>query len=87
MDASKRVITIDRHEWPLKSPAHHTEVKKAVSVAERERAALAAKGTRTGDVEVSASDDLVVISFEAERPKVSMRTRGIDTAATEATGV
>lgn len=69
MDAEHRVVTIDRHEWVLKSPAHHTEVDKAVKVAEHDRGRLATKGVRTGDVEISAHDDQVVISFEAERPK------------------
>lgn len=78
MDAEKRVITIDRHEWTLKSPAHHTEVDKACAVAEQERAQLAARGTRTGDVHVSAADDdELVISFEVERPKVAKR-RSVD---------
>ncbi|MHC3474659.1 hypothetical protein ACYF6T_39020 [Streptomyces sp. 7R007] len=69
MDAEKRVRTIDHHEWTLKSPAHHTEVEKAVAVAEQDRARLASKGVPTGDVEISAHDDLVLISFQAERPK------------------
>jgi hypothetical protein len=69
MDADKRVITIDRHEWTLKPPAHHTEVEKAVAVAEHERSTLAAKGVRAGDVHVHGDDTELVISFEAERPK------------------
>lgn len=69
MDADKRVITVDRHEWTLKSPAHHTEVQKAVTVAEHDRARLASKGVRTGDVHVHGDDTELVISFEAERPK------------------
>lgn len=69
MDADKRVITVDRHEWTLKSPAHHTEVEKAVAVAEHDRARLASKEVRTGDIEIAAHDDLLVISFEAERPR------------------
>jgi hypothetical protein len=75
MDADKRVITIDRHEWTLKSPAHHTEIEKAVAVAEHERATLAAKGTRAGDVHIHGDDTELVISFEAERPKVAKRRR------------
>jgi hypothetical protein len=79
MDADKRVITIDRHEWTLKSPAHHTEVEKACAVAEHERATLASKGVRTGDVHVSAAeDDELVISFEAERPKNPKRGRPVE---------
>ena len=84
MDAEKRVITFDRHEWTLKSPAHHTEVGKAVAVAEHDRAALAAKGIRTGDVEISASDDTVIIAFEAERPKVAKRGHGFAAEHSEA---
>ncbi|WP_155054551.1 hypothetical protein [Streptomyces blattellae] len=68
MDAEHRVITIDRVEWVLKSPAHYTEVEKAVAVAENRRAAAAARGTRTGDVFISAADDEVIVSFETERP-------------------
>jgi hypothetical protein len=73
MDADKRVITIDRHEWTLKQPAHHTEVAKAVAVAEHDRAALASKGVRVGDVHVHGDDTELVVSFEAERPKNPMR--------------
>lgn len=75
MDAEKRTVTIDRHEWTLKSPAHHTEVEKAVAVANQERAQLAAHGKRTGDVHISANDDEVIVSFEAERPKNGVRQR------------
>lgn len=82
MDAETRVITIDRHEWVLKSPAHHTEVEKAVAVAEHERSALAARQVRTGDVHLTASDDEVIVSFEAERPKNPKRGHGA--APTEA---
>lgn len=73
MDADKRIRTVDHHEWVLKSPAHHTELGKAVAVAEHDRAELAARGVRTGDVEVSSHDDQVVVSFQAERPKNSKR--------------
>jgi len=69
MDADHRVITIDRHEWVLKPPAHHTEVEKAIAVAESVRAGLASKSVRTGDVHIAGDDQEVVISFEAERPK------------------
>lgn len=76
MDAEKSVVTIDRHEWTLKSPAHYTEVEKTVAVANQERAQLASRGTRTGDVHVSAADDdEVIVSFEAERPKDPKRNR------------
>lgn len=74
MHASKRTVKIVRHEWTLPSPAHHTEVAKAVDAALREHQAVKHP---TSDVMVRAEDDLVVIGFEAEQPKVA--TRGGDT--------
>lgn len=78
MDAEKSVTTIDRHEWTLMSPAHHTEVEKAVAVAEHDRARLASRGVHTGDVHVHAADDRLVVSYEAARPKIHKRAvRGV----------
>ncbi|MET7776284.1 hypothetical protein ABZU94_10600 [Streptomyces mirabilis] len=74
MEANKRVVTTDRHEWTLTSPAHHTEVEKAVAVASGERAALASQGVRTGDVHIWSHDGLVIVSFDAERPKNPKRS-------------
>lgn len=82
MDAEKRVRTVDHHEWTLKSPAHHTEVEKAVAVAEHDRARLAARGVRTGDVHVHGDDTELVISFEAERPKNPKRSRDFTVSET-----
>ncbi|MFJ2004764.1 hypothetical protein [Streptomyces chartreusis] len=76
MQAEHRVVTYDRHEWVLKSPAHYTELEKAISVATTERAQRAARHERTGDVHVTASDDEVIVSFEAERPKNPKRGSG-----------
>lgn len=88
MDAEKRVRTVDHHEWTLKAPAHHTEVDKAVAVAEHERATLAAKGIRTGDVHVSGDGEQLLISFEAEQPKSPKRAvRGGSAEDLEAAGV
>ena len=69
MDAEKRIRTVDHHEWTLKQPAHHTEVEKAVAVAEHDRGRLASRGVRTGDVHIHGDDTELVISFEAEQPK------------------
>ncbi|MFF9097600.1 hypothetical protein ACF1AX_31320 [Streptomyces sp. NPDC014802] len=74
MEAEKRVVTVDRHEWTLKAPAHHTEVTKAVAVAEQDRARLASRGVRTGDVHVHAADDELIVAFEAERPRNPKRS-------------
>ena len=76
MDAEKRVINYDRHEWTLKTPAHHTEVEKAVAVAEHDRAQLASQGIRTSDILVHGDDTQLVISFEAERPRNPKRQPG-----------
>lgn len=69
MEADKRVITVDRHEWTLKCPAHHTEVEKTVAVAERERGQLSSRGICTGDVHVHGDGTDLIVSFEAERPR------------------
>lgn len=82
MNAQKRIVTTDRHEWSLPSPAHHTEVEKTMAAATQERAALASKGVRTGDVHVWSHDSTVIVAFEAERP--TNPKRGIDTAETTA---
>jgi hypothetical protein len=83
MDATKRIILVERHEWTLKQPAHHTEVEKAVAVAERERGHLAARGVQTGDVHIHGGDDELIVSFQAERPKNPKRPgyRGGDDVA------
>ncbi|MFJ9114450.1 hypothetical protein ACIRJO_02755 [Streptomyces sp. NPDC102394] len=82
MDADKRVITVDRHEWTLKQPAHHTEVEKTIAVAERERGQLATRGVRTGDVHVAGDGEQLLVSFEAERPRNPKRPgfRGVATS-------
>jgi len=69
MEAQKQIITIDRHVWTLSSPAHHTEVDKAMSVANQERQTLAASGTWAGDVYLSGDDQQVIVSFDARRPE------------------
>lgn len=84
MDAEKHIVTIERHVWTLKAPAHHTEVEKTVAVAEHDRARLASKGVRTGDVHVHGDDTELVISFEAERPKNPKRGRDFNIGRDEA---
>ncbi|MEU9208507.1 hypothetical protein AB0D27_11270 [Streptomyces sp. NPDC048415] len=81
MEAQKQIVTTDRHQWSLASPAHHTDVDKAMALADQERATLASKGVRTGDVHVWSLDNQVVISFEAERPKNPKRSADLPEAA------
>ncbi|WP_432169099.1 hypothetical protein [Streptomyces sp. 1222.5] len=81
MDAEHRVITIDRHVWTMKGPAHHTEVDKAMAVANQERHQLLSAGAWTGDVFVSGDDEHVIVSFDVRRPETEA---GTTTAATDA---
>lgn len=69
MQASRRLVRINRHEWALKSPAHHTEIAKAVAVAVHESEAL----ERGSDVQISARDEEVVVWFEAEQPPTAAK--------------
>jgi hypothetical protein len=73
MEAQKQIVTTDRHQWSLTSPAHHTEVEKAVAVANQERATVASEGVPTGDVHIWSHDGQVIVSFDAERPKSPKR--------------
>jgi hypothetical protein len=84
MDAEKHIITIDRHVWTLKGPAHHTEVDKAMSVASQERNQLAAGGVWVGDVYVSADDEHVIVTFDARRPDRTARAKDVTAKETEA---
>ncbi|MFI5973568.1 hypothetical protein [Streptomyces sp. NPDC051452] len=86
MGAEHHVITIDRHVWQMKGPAHHTEVDKAMAVANQQRSQLAAGGMWTGDVYVSADDEHVIVTFDARRAEADARTSAAptDTEATDA---
>ncbi|MGW1961763.1 hypothetical protein ACWCPD_15975 [Streptomyces sp. NPDC001935] len=85
MEADHHVIEIDRHVWTLKAPAHHTEVDKAMAVANQERSLLAAGGAWAGDVFLSGDDQHVVVSFDAQRPDKNETSKDTAAAATEAT--
>lgn len=78
MDAQKQVITLERHVWTMKSPAHHTEVEKAVAVANQERQRHAARGRTVGDVYLSVDDEHIVVSFDAKRPDNATRSTAPD---------
>lgn len=80
MHASKRIVTYDRHEWVLKSPAHHTELEKAVQSADAERVRMR-RDHQVGDIHITAAGDEVIVSFEAERRKAAHRGRSLATDA------
>jgi hypothetical protein len=69
MEASKRTVSVDRHEWVLASPAHYTEIEKAVAVAVNEQARAEDRGHQPTDIQVAAHDDEVIVYFEARRPQ------------------
>jgi hypothetical protein len=73
VDANKRTLRITRHEWTLPSPAHHTEVGKAVIAAEHEQEALRKRGLHPTDIVISSEDELVVIGFEVAQPEIAQR--------------
>lgn len=60
MQADERTRTTTRHEWVLATPAHHTEVAKALAVAERKRADQPGPAT---DIEFTHGDDEIVIGY------------------------
>lgn len=66
MQADKRTRTVIHHEWTLPSPAHSSEVDKAVLHA---RADATRRTGRSIDVWVKAQDDLVVIGYEEEQQR------------------
>lgn len=73
MQADKRMVRIVRHEYTLHSPAHHTEVVKALVAAERDREEATRQHQKPSDIHVRSEDDLVVIGFEAELPAAAVR--------------
>lgn len=64
MEASKRVIRTERVEYFLKTPAHHTEVEKAVAVAARD---LESRGARhRTDIWIHGDGDEIIVRFEVD---------------------
>lgn len=74
MDANQRTIRLTRHEWTLPSPAHHTEVGKAVIAAEHQQERLRKRGQHPTDIVIGSEDELVVIGFEVAEPINPTRT-------------
>lgn len=60
MHADERTRTITRHEWVLPTPAHHTEVTKALAVAIGRREAEPGFPT---DIEFTHGDDEIVLGY------------------------
>jgi hypothetical protein len=64
----KRCIESIRHEYTLKSPAHWSEVEKAIGSASAEREAGRRAGFGTGDITItSENDELIIVSWVQER--------------------
>lgn len=60
MQADERTRTVTHHEWVLPSPAHHSEVAKALAVANQKRQAEPGYPT---DIEFTHGDDEIVIGY------------------------
>lgn len=64
MQADERTRTIVHHEWTLNTPAHHTEVLKALTVAGQKHDAEPGYPT---DIEFRHGDDEIVIGYSVEQ--------------------
>lgn len=60
MQADERTRTVTHREWVLPTPAHHSEVAKALAVAHQERQAEPGYPT---DIEFTHGDDEIVIGY------------------------
>ena len=84
----KRRVIVTRHEYALKSPAHASEVQKAITAAVQDIEAAVGKGSQIDqDIWLEARDDEVIVVWteHAESPKVHKRkVIGLDDAAMEA---
>lgn len=66
MQASKRTRTVIHQEWTLRSPAHSTELEKAMTAA---RAHASRHVNRPVDIWVSCDDDVVVVGYSFDQPQ------------------
>lgn len=64
MHADERTRTIVHHEWTLTTPAHHTEVAKALQVAGRKHDA---EPGYPSDIVFTHGDDEIVIGYSVEQ--------------------
>lgn len=65
MHADERTRTIVHHEWTLTTPAHHTEVAKALQVAGQKHDA---EPGYPSDIVFTHGDDEIVIGYSVEPP-------------------
>lgn len=69
MQADERTRVVIHREWVLDTPAHHTEVAKALTVAGQKRDAEAKYAT---DIVFTHGDDLIVIGYQVEGDRSSL---------------
>ena len=64
MQADERTRVVIHREWVLDTPAHHTEVAKALAVAGQKHDA---EPGRPSDIVFDHSDDYLIIGYEVEQ--------------------
>jgi len=67
MQADERTRVVIHREWVLDTPAHHTEVAKALAVAGQKHDA---EPGRASDIVFDHGDDYLIIGYQVEPPPV-----------------
>jgi hypothetical protein len=75
MQADERTRVVIHREWVLDTPAHHTEVAKALAVAGQKHDA---ETGRASDIVFTHGDDLIVIGYEVEMQHRSELGHAVD---------
>lgn len=70
MHADERTRVVIHREWILDTPAHHTEVAKALTVAGQKREA---ETGNVGDIMFTHGDDQIVIGYQVEGSPAGLR--------------
>lgn len=70
MHADERTRVVIHREWILDTPAHHTEVAKALTVAGQKREA---ETGNVGDIVFTHGDDQIVIGYQVEGSPTGLR--------------
>lgn len=70
MQAEERTRVVIHREWVLETPAHHTEVSKALMVASQKHDA---ESGRACDIVFSHGDGLIVIGYQVEGTPTGLR--------------
>ncbi|HZP49656.1 hypothetical protein [Actinocrinis sp.] len=75
MHADERTRVVIHREWVLDTPAHHTEVAKALMVAGQKHDA---EPGRASDIVFDHGDDCLIIGYEVEQEHASELGHAVD---------